>query len=74
MANFLAAVRSRKPGDLHAEALEGHVSAACSHMANISHRLGKRSPPEAMLEANRSRRDLPDAFERCREYLRQERR
>ena len=47
MANFLAAVRSRRAGDLHAEALEGHVSTACCHMANISYRLGKRSPPEA---------------------------
>jgi hypothetical protein len=39
-------------------------------MANISHRLGKQSSPEAMLEANRSHRGLCDALERCRDYLR----
>jgi len=70
LANFLAAVRSRKADGLNAEALQGHVSAACSHTANISHRLGKQSAPEAILEANRSNRELSDAVERCREYLR----
>ena len=48
LSNFLAAVRSRKAGDLAAEALQGHLSAACCHMANISYRLGKQSPPEAI--------------------------
>ena len=35
-ANFIDAVRSRKPGDLHAEILEGHLSSALCHMGNIS--------------------------------------
>src|SRR6202035_5326424 len=48
LSNFVAAVRSRKAGDLAAEALQGHLSAACCHMANISHRLGKQSSPEAI--------------------------
>ena len=47
LSNFVAAVRSRKASDLAAEALQGHLSAACCHMANISHRLGKQSSPEA---------------------------
>ncbi len=71
LANFLAAVHSRRAGDLNAEAREGHVSAACSHIANVSHRLGRSSPPEAIVEANRANRELADALERCREYLRQ---
>jgi predicted dehydrogenase len=71
LANFVAAVRSRNADDLRAEALEGHVSAAGSHMANVSHRLGKQSPPEAILQTIRGNRELSDAFERCREYLRQ---
>jgi predicted dehydrogenase len=66
MASFVNAVRSRKTTDLNAEATVGHFSAACSHMANISHRLGKRSPPEAI----RSNREMSDAFERCQEHLR----
>jgi hypothetical protein len=66
----MAAVRSRKAGDLAAEALEGHLSAACCHMPNISHRLGKQSQPEAIREGISANRELSDAFERCQEYLR----
>ena len=40
-ANFIDAVRSRKPGDLHADILEGHLSSALCHTGNISYRLGK---------------------------------
>ena len=73
LTNFLAAVRSRKSGDLAAEALQGHVSAACCHLANISHRLGKQSPPEAIRASIQASGELSDAFDRCREYLRQNR-
>jgi predicted dehydrogenase len=71
LSNFVAAVRSRKASDLAAEALQGHLSAACCHMANISHRLGKRSSPEAVQSSIEGNRELTDAFERCREYLRE---
>jgi hypothetical protein len=71
MSNFVAAVRSRKSGDLAAEALQGHHSTACCHMANISHRLGKQARPEVIRETIQSSRELSDAFERCREYLRE---
>ncbi len=70
LANFVAAVRSRRSRDLCAEANEGHVSAACCHMANISHRIGRRSRPEAILETIRADHELSDAFGRCREHLR----
>jgi predicted dehydrogenase len=69
MANFVAAVRSRNAGDLRAEAVQGHLSAACSHMANASHRIGQRSAPQAIAETIQSNRELADAFERCREHL-----
>ena len=71
VSNFIAAVRSRKSGDLVAEAIEGHHSTACCHMANVSYRLGKQARPEAIQETIRANRDLSDAFERCREYLRE---
>ncbi len=71
LANFMAAVRSRKTSDLPAEALEGHLSAGCCHMANISHRLGKESPPESIRAAIEGNHELTDAFDRCREYLRE---
>jgi predicted dehydrogenase len=71
LANFAAAVRSRKAADLAAEALHGHHSTACCHLANVSHRLGKPARPEAIQEMSRTSRDLSDAFERCRDYLRE---
>jgi predicted dehydrogenase len=71
LSNFVAAVRSRRAADLAAEALQGHLSAACCHIANISYRLGKQSPPETIRESIRANGELSDAFERCREYLRE---
>jgi predicted dehydrogenase len=71
LSNFLAAVRSRNSSELAAEALEGHRSAACCHMANISHRLGKQTPFDAIHAAIRANSELSDAFDRCREYLRE---
>jgi predicted dehydrogenase len=69
MANFVAAVRTRKSADLNAEALVGHYSTACAHMANVSHRLGQRSAPDTIREAIRANAESLDAFERCREHL-----
>lgn len=71
LENFVASVRSRKHDTLAAEAWQGHVSAACCHVANLSHRLGKPAAPGAIREAIRSNGELADAFERCREYLRE---
>ena len=42
--NFLKAVRSRKVSDLYGDILEGHLSAALVHIANISYRIGKETP------------------------------
>jgi predicted dehydrogenase len=70
LSAFVAAVRSRNASDLAAEALEGHRSTACCHMANVSHRLGKQSSPEAVRAAITGNAEMADAFERCREYLR----
>ena len=41
VANFLAAVRSRRTADLAADIEEGHLSAALCHMANASYRTGR---------------------------------
>jgi hypothetical protein len=41
MKNFLAAVKSRKQTDLHADIEEGHISAALVHLANASYRVGR---------------------------------
>ena len=39
--NFIEAVRSRQVSDLTADILEGHLSSALCHLANISYRLGR---------------------------------
>jgi len=39
--NFIDCMRSRKPEDLRAPILEGHLSATLVHLANASYRLGR---------------------------------
>ncbi len=51
-------------------ALVGHLSAACCHMANTSHRLGKQVSPEAIKSSISGNGELADAFDRCSEVLR----
>src|SRR5439155_2944367 len=53
-ANFIKAVRSRKHTDLNADILEGHLSSALCHTANISYRLGKQANQNEMKEALKS--------------------
>jgi predicted dehydrogenase len=69
LANFLSAVRSRRADDLHADVLQGHVSTACCHLANISYRLGKGSSPGAILDTIRGDAELSETFQRYRDYL-----
>jgi predicted dehydrogenase len=71
LSHFVDAVRSRKSTDLAADATEGHLSAVCCHLPNISHRLGAQASPESIKEKTGGTRELSDAFERCREYLRE---
>ena len=69
-ANFIAAVKSRKGEDLHADAHVGHVSASCLHLANVSYRLGKQTPAEAISDSVRKDGDALDAVNRYGEHLR----
>src|SRR5262249_8236793 len=50
MENFIAAVRSRKNEDLHAQCNETHLSSALCHTSMISHQIGRKSRPEEILE------------------------
>ncbi len=43
-ANFIHAMRTRNPKDLHADIVDAHYSSACCHLGNISYRLGKEVP------------------------------
>jgi predicted dehydrogenase len=68
--NFLSAVRSRRVGDLRADVLEGHLSTALVHMANISYRLGTpHSPAEAREALTPRGGDAVEALLRCQEHL-----
>lgn len=71
LANFFAAVRSRKSSELVAEAIEGHRSVLGCHLANISHRLGRPTAPEVIRERLTSNTAFADAFDRCQGYLRE---
>ena len=68
-ANFVKAMRSRNVGALNAEILDGHLSAALCHMANVSHRLGMQAEPNAMIEATQGNPQWSDAFGRFRHHL-----
>ncbi|HEX3800448.1 MAG TPA: Gfo/Idh/MocA family oxidoreductase [Verrucomicrobiae bacterium] len=67
--NFIAAVRSRKSSDLHADILQGHISSALCHTGNISYRLGKVTSPDELRSTMRANADLADSLNRMQEHL-----
>ncbi|MBN2473313.1 MAG: Gfo/Idh/MocA family oxidoreductase [Pirellulales bacterium] len=68
--NFVSAVRSRNVDDLRADVLEGHLSTALVHMANISYRLGTSHSADEVRDALQDRgSEAVDSFGRCREHL-----
>ncbi len=68
-ANFIKAVRSRKVSDLNADILEGHLSAAISHQANISYQLGKTKSPDEVRDAVKNEKGVAEALGRMEEHL-----
>jgi hypothetical protein len=68
-ANFLDAVRSRKHIDLKADILEGHLSSALCHTANISYRLGKPHSVEEIRDAVKSNADMAEMLGRMEQHL-----
>jgi predicted dehydrogenase len=68
-ANFIDAVRSRNPETLKAEILQGHLSSALCHTANISYRLGAQQSPEQIREAIKTNPDLAESFGRMEQHL-----
>jgi predicted dehydrogenase len=67
--NFIAAVKSRKRTDLHADIWEGHLSSALCHTGNISYRLGKQTEPAAMREKLKDLKDGQETYDRMIEHL-----
>ena len=68
-ANFIQAMRSRKVSDLRADILEGHITAALCHMANISYRLGHKESVDKISEQIEGNSILTESFESCLKHL-----
>ena len=67
--NFIDAVRSRRAGDLVADILQGHLSAALVHVGNISHRVGRAAPEQEIRRRIEGRKDLAAAYESMKAHL-----
>ncbi len=69
--NFIDAVRSRRHTDLKADVLEGHLSSALCHLANISYRVGSEVPFSRQNKAFGDNKEAYETFERTCEHLKQ---
>ena len=67
--NFIDAVRSRKRSDLNSDIEVGHISASLSHMANTSHRLGKKATVDEIKTTIGDNAEMMDSFNRMLEHL-----
>jgi len=67
--NWIAAIRSRKVKDLHADILEGHLSAGLVHTGNISYRIGGKKQPGEIKETLQSNKALAEAYDRMAGHL-----
>ncbi len=67
--NFINCVRSRKRKDLHAEILEGHLSARLCHLGNLSYRLGTEVPFNAETKAFGDDKAAYEALESMKHHL-----
>lgn len=67
--NFINACRSRRVDDLNADILEGHLSSALCHTGNISHLLGKKENPDAIMEQIKGDSFAAETFDRMTEHL-----
>ena len=67
--NFINVVRSRRPTDLNADVLDGHLSSALCHTGNISYRLGTQQPPEEIREGIKGNSEAVETWSRMEEHL-----
>ena len=70
--NFIDAVRAHDPKRLHCPAIEGHLSHAHSHLANVSYYLGKPASVaeiKTALGALKTNEDALECFDRTMKHL-----
>ena len=62
-------MRNSKPDDVTAPILEGHLSSALCHMANISHQVGAGRSPEEIADATKPHKEFAASWDRFRTHL-----
>ncbi len=67
--DFLNAVKANDPGAVNASPLDGHLSAAMGHLANISYKLGVEQPMLAEEDLFGGHREANTGFTGLREHL-----
>lgn len=67
--NFLDAMRSRREADLAAPLLQGHLSSALVHLANISYRTGRAMAAGDVRDQLAARSSLAEPYERFQRHL-----
>lgn len=67
--NFISCVRNRKAADLNGKIIDGHISSALCHTANISYRLGKTASPDELREKFKGNKEALDSLERLATHL-----
>lgn len=67
--NFVAAVRANRRENLHGEILEGHLSSALCHLANISYRLGTQTAFNGANQSFANNQDATETYTRMRDHL-----
>jgi predicted dehydrogenase len=68
--NFVSCVRSGRRQDLKGEILEGHLSSALCHLANISYRLGRATPFDRRNGVLGENREANETLTRMVDHLR----
>jgi len=68
-ANFVKALRSRKPEDNPAQAVEGHLSAVLFHVGNISYRVGKVVPQAQAADLFKADKVAQECWERFQQHV-----
>jgi len=67
--NFINSIRSREVKSQNAHVLDGHLSMALVHMANISYRMGKKSSNEEIRERIQGMKGIKKSFEQFDNHL-----
>ena len=67
--NWLKAIRSRNRSDLAADILEGHLSSALCHTGMISHRLGRATSGDDIVEHIRGNSLAEKRFKSIKDHL-----